>query len=216
MKSTTRRWPQLLPIVATACLLVVAMARPAVAEYCGREMPREVRFARGYTFIATFTGHRGERAAGIPSWDFLVERVFAGGDRPVAGPVRVALEVGRTTTLRGRCYPPRHLRVGERYLISKADLATFSSMSTVIWRLDNKVGAQLVRQYGSRHLHPRLAEPDTVAEVVALMAPEATLPPTDSASRSHGGGPAELMLVLAGSAIAGALAWVRRSRSASR
>lgn len=173
-------------------------------------MPSEVAFARGYTFIATLTAMRGETPESRPpSWDFAVERVFAGEDRPVQGPGAVAIVPGRTTTLDGRCYPPRHLHVGQRYLISKADLGTFSSMSTVAWELDANDRVHLVRQYGSRHLDPRIAEPTTLAEAVALMAPNAVLPPTDVASSGSPGDEATPLL-LAGAFAPGALTWIWR------
>lgn len=192
------------------CLLFATGTRPVLAENCERGMPSEVRFARGYTFVATLIAMRGETPESRPpSWDFAVDRVFAGEDRPVTSPVYHAIKPGATTTFDGRCYPPRHLRIGQRYLISKGDLVTFASMSTVAWELDANDRVHLVRQYGSHNLDPRIAGPTTLAEAVALMAPNTVLPPTDAAKIGSPDGDAAPLLLTA-TFVIGALGWVRR------
>jgi hypothetical protein len=204
-------------LLALVASLVLA-AQPASAEYCGPQMPEQVRFARGYTFIGTLTEmRRGGTPA--PSWDFRVERIFAGSDRlpPPTDPAYVVFEPGEITSLDGRCYPPRGLRIGTRYLVSDATLATFSSMSTVVWEVLPHGRVRLLRQYGSRGMDPRFASPTTVAEAVALMARGAELPPTDvldsaagTPDRSFPSG----LVMLAG--LLGAVAWWGRGRSLDR
>jgi hypothetical protein len=187
----------------------------AAAEPCNSEMPREIKFAQGYTFIATLTAHHGETPESRPpGWTFAVERVFAGEDRPVTSPIHVAITPGHITKFDGRCAPVQHLQVGHRYLISKADLLTFSSMSTVAWELLPDDRIRLVLEYGGRNADARLFQPRTLAEAVALMAPNA-LPPTDlmrDPVLSTDSGP----LLITGASLLGACAWVLRSNRRAR
>ena len=201
-------------ITAVVLLVAAGLAFPGMTagQSCFPQMPPEIRLARGYTFVATYLGRH--RPSTVPAWDFAVERVFA--DKGLDYPSGVALVPGHTSTLDGRCAPMRHLEEGTRYLISKADLATFSSMSTVAWELLPGDRVRLLRQYGSRDMDPRFAKPKTLDEAVALMIPRAREPAADptldplDASRS----PVAGLLRLAWDPIVEAIEWLSEQLAA--
>lgn len=185
------RFSSLLSRVLAACgllaLLIGTSATPAAAEPCDNVMPMSVVDARGYTFVGTLSAKNEDWIGGArpPSWTFVVEQVFAGENHLVLSPMHIAIRPAHSTTLIGACAPVLHLVVGRRYLISKADLLTFSSASTVAWSVNADGTVDLVREYGSRRMDPRFAQPKTRAEAVALMVPGLPQPTRGRSSRRH-------------------------------
>jgi hypothetical protein len=201
----------LIAALGCAWLLLLLVAAPGSAENCEAVMPSQVRFARGYTFVATLAAKHPPVGALAPVWDFAVERVFVGADRPMTSPVHKVVRAGATTSFYvGGCYPVRGLRVGHRYIVSKADLVTFSSMSTVVWEVLRGGRVRLLRQYGSRDLDPRIAQPTTLRDAVALMAPHADLPRTDGTDAGHVAGQGPVLTLMAG--LLGAAVYRKRRR----
>ncbi|MEA2623163.1 MAG: hypothetical protein QOH61_2073 [Chloroflexota bacterium] len=183
-------------VVGLACLLV-GISGPVRADACILEMPPDVRFARGYTFIATFTSHRRMTAAGsAASWTFAVEEVFAGGDGPMTKPpYNISLKPATDITFSGNgCAEPRHLHLGDRYLVSTGLLDRITTPYSVFWEIDDAGDIRLVREYTQLgwQMDPRFDEPRTLAEAVALMAPGAELPPTDALAADRPSGDASV------------------------
>jgi hypothetical protein len=168
--------------VGVCLLALVWSVAPTRAEYCAAEMPARVAFARGYLFLGRLLARHPEGVQ-PPTWDFHVERIYAGADDhpPPGDPYYIRFEEEGVASLGDRCYPPRGLRIGHRYLISDATLNTFSSLSSVVWEVLPRGRVRLLRQYRSRNMDPRLARPTTVSDVIALMTPRAGLPATDAA-----------------------------------
>jgi hypothetical protein len=109
---------------------------PHLPNPVGPECPSVLRLRATTPFIGTLVAHALESRQAPESWDFAVERVFAGADRPVTSPILIAVRRGRVTHFEERCYPPTHLHIGQRYLVSTQALGEFSSMYTVLWALD--------------------------------------------------------------------------------
>lgn len=188
---------------AARCALVLAVVTGAIAgqalwapglvhaEWCGPTMPQKVNFARGYLFTGVLEAKHpeGQRP---PSWEFMVERIYAGVEPPPDSPLHHDFEEGETLTLADRCYPPKGLRIGGRYLVSIAAIGSFASQSTVVWEVLPHGRVRLLRQYGSRpvgtwrtyplgrRVDPRILVPITVRQAVRLMTPPGELPPTDT------------------------------------
>lgn len=181
------------------------------AESCGATMPERAGFARGYMFTGILVAKHPETVA-PPAWDFMVERIHAGEGNvaPPGDPYHVRFEEGKILTLADRCYPPRGLHIGRRYLVSIAAIGSFASQSTVVWEVRSHGRVRLLRQYHSKpvarwrnfrplrpRMDPRLLGPRTVREAIALMMPPGELPPTDTASLDTGAPEAASIVVRA-------------------
>ncbi len=202
MKRVAAILPRALICCTTALIIAVgagtgqalwAAVRVAAEELCGPSMPERAGFARGYMFTGILVAKHPETVA-PPAWDFMVERIHAGEGNvaPPGDPYHVQFEEGKILTLDDRCYPPRGLRIGKRYLVSIAAIGSFASQSTVVWEVRPHGRVRLLRQYHSkpvatwrtypstRRMDPRLLGPRTVREAIALMMPPGELPPTDT------------------------------------
>ncbi len=199
-------------VVSASALVGHALWLPshAAAEWCGPTMPAKASFARGYMFTGILVAKRPQ-GVHPPAWDFRVETIHAGAGNvaPPGDPYHIRFEEGTTLTLDDRCYPPRGLRIGRRYLVSVAAIGSFASQSTVVWEVRPHGRVRLLRQYGSRpvgtwrtfpltrRMDPRLLEPTTVREAIALMMPPGELPPTDTALPDTGAPDAASIVVRA-------------------
>lgn len=75
---------------ASRCALVLAVVTGAIAgqalwapglvqaEWCGPTMPQKVNFARGYMSTGVLEATEPEERPGPPSWEFMVEKNYAG------------------------------------------------------------------------------------------------------------------------------------------
>jgi hypothetical protein len=168
---TVRVW-----VRAAVVLLVISAslsARSTLAEPCIASLPDSLGAARGYLFIATLTAV--DPGQSISSWTFHVTKVYAGAQPP--GPHRPeVVRVNSTLTFRESCADVRGLDPGATYLLSKFDLHSFSAPTTVVWTVSGQA-VHLVVSYPDAPYDPRLNNPSTIVEAVALMSSD--LPPTD-------------------------------------
>lgn len=162
--------------VAVWVLLAFATTPASAGGVCYVRMPQNIRDAQGFTFTATLLAKTDGPDF---SWTLAVEHVFKGADRDPQGELNITVRPGQQTTLYdGGCANVEHLEVGQRYVISKRDLVTFSAASTAVWKLEGN-RAQLIRMYPGEAFDRRLTAPKTLDQVLDLMAP-GTLPPTST------------------------------------
>jgi hypothetical protein len=180
--SMSRRAWRLAAVAVLAMAGVAQPARVARADMCSAQMPDRVSDIRGYTFIGTVieVDHpRADPEAGPTTYTFKVEDVLAFNSDPDPNPRGLTSREGGPVSLYGEsCDGIRHLEVGARYLFSTSYLSSPTGPESAAWQL---VGdkAKLVRMF-PRLGADQLAAADTVQEALALAAPDAAPPPTDS------------------------------------
>ena len=155
------------------CLTIsgAAVNTNVLADTCEFGSPASVQDVRGYAFIGTLTAIR---PLGVKRYVFDVETILA---KP-AGAQVPGYRAGGTLTIHSeQCIGVYRLVKNGRYLLSTVDIEGAPMKSSAVWRLYGN-DAHLVRmsrQPGALEL----ANADTVDEAVALVAPDAVLPPTD-------------------------------------
>jgi hypothetical protein len=228
MRQVARTW------LVVACLLggavlTLGAPTPVVAENpCAPRAPTFAAEVRGQAWSGVVLGIKRQRRPAGGGWDtatitFRVERVYR--DRPHVRRGAVDLAPGGVITIFGEgcsTHPALGLKRGDRYLFSTGTLWREPSWpgtnisTAAAWRLHGD-RATLVKAMYFRNqrdeLWPGFAEADTLAEVLAIVAPNA--PATDAVTApvpgvpSTGNGP-PWPVALAG----GAGAWLvlRRAR----
>jgi hypothetical protein len=206
--------PALLALVTGVLIALgttTALAEPP--EICGRAQPTNLPSVRGFAWTGTVTRLRSQG-----SIIFNVDHVYAydpTAGAPPAGPLRAGepLRLGNTS-----CNPITGLVVNRRYLVStrSIDRDGPQTIQTVIWELDGDRASFLHMYAHEFHLPIQLVAADTLAAAIALVAPGAALPPTDSspeAAAGYAGTPLALPVVFAFGFVMAMLRLFRRRSS---
>jgi hypothetical protein len=163
-------------------LMMIAGAEPALAEnVCVSLMPSDVADVQGYTWVGTIT-RTGSTI------NFGVEHVYANHGAPGTSNMR-KLESGSALDLPVEPCNDRlaGFAVGDRYLMTTSSLDTPTSDLSAAWRLVGE-RATFLLMHADKKFDTRLAAVKTLRDALALVAPDATLPPTStspSSVRSH-------------------------------
>lgn len=180
MLSTVRGVGRSLCLLLVGCslLAVAAPIRGAIAQDCNLEPGRPVDAAsvRGTAFIGTFRGD--------DTWD--VEETLAGDP------------LGDTLEYDADPCQPLDFVAGVRYLVSTSSPERPDSYTTVAYRLLPDDHARLVQFESAvpRELYPPEFRVGTLAEAIALVAPDAVLPDTSTADPGLLDGVASLLASL--------------------
>jgi hypothetical protein len=146
--------------LATASVLVSAVAQPVFACTTDVEGLRSVADGRGFTFIAQVvtiaTVHDPNLVHGQKRTTLAVKRVFAG---------KVPDQV---TWLTDICHQPRDFVVGGRYLLSTSDLDQPTVEQLVAWRVSID-HLRLIVFEGEGYYPTSIRRVTTISEAVALM-----------------------------------------------
>jgi hypothetical protein len=177
------------PIVVTGALLgilaLLAGVAPAFAENpCNEETPHDLADVIGYTWSGTITSIKGAQIS------MKIDHVYAnGGHGPYPLP---EFRAGNTLLLvNDDCSRVFGLSAGPRYLMSTHDpnpwvrpdgtqIHTIVRPEFIAWELHGSK-ASLVDSGGLRPFLPEFLKPRTLTEALALIAPDAVMPPTDAA-----------------------------------
>ena len=185
----------LLPIVV---LGVLGSAAVRADDTCGPVMPRKLAWVRGYTFSGTVTRiapaipgsyPRLDPASGVDMFfTFRLDHVYAQPqdakpDTAETNPDGIVLQAGGSLRLNGEsCDGIRGFRAGVHYLVSVGTLSNPVGPTSAAWQLDGDQ-ARLVPMYpagAASHMARLLAAAQTLRDALALVAPEASLPPTST------------------------------------
>lgn len=181
--------------VLVAALLVVLAALvstfPVDAQAACPGSPKDVADARGYTFLGTVTKWTSDASVEPPLRfvTFDVTTVYTGATngtrgedpRPGDGRLNEVLRAGHALTVSAPTGDGiRNLRVGTRYLVSGSSIDTALQCDHVAWRIADG-SARFVKMSDERG-DSRFSQVRTLDEAVALMAPDAALPPTSTAA----------------------------------
>jgi hypothetical protein len=193
MRQGARAWLVVAGLLGGAVLALGAPAPIAAENPCAPWAPEGPREVRGQAWSGVVLRIERERRPAREGFDtatitFRVERVYR--DHPEARRGAVDLAPGRVIMITGESctrHPAPGLHRGNRYLLSTSTLhqeVTWPGNNidtTAAWRLDGD-RATLVTAMYYRHqrneLWPGFAEADTIAEVLAIVAPNA--PATDA------------------------------------
>jgi hypothetical protein len=181
------RWLAAAGAAGIVALIGLVAPRPIAAEACQREMPSSVQNVLGFTFTGVLSAIDQVDTPGVGirgRWTFEVDHVYAGAD--VRYPDGTRLVKGHSITFDEFCAPLMQVATGRRYLVSKADLFEWTSPTTVAWELLAHDRVRLVREYDSSNMDPRFAQPTTLQEALALVAPDARVPDTDALGPTEG------------------------------
>jgi hypothetical protein len=179
-------------VMAAASVVAITFAVPADSiraedpNVCFRVGPGSARAVRGYTFSGRVTHvRRGDDAQGKPagSIDIRVEHVYAAsGEQPLLSGLHLA--AGTSVRIPNRsCAPLRGLNVGNRYLVSSSRINGDgpTTFETAAWLLAGQGAAFVDMGYvNDKILDPRLPRAGSLQEALALVAPDAVPPPTES------------------------------------
>jgi hypothetical protein len=202
MRHVARTW------LVAACLFgwaVLALGAPApvVAENpCAPRAPTFAAEVRGQAWSGVVLGIVRQRRPPGGGWDtatitFRVERVYR--DRPQRRRGAVDLMPGGVITIFGEgcsTHPALGLKRGGRYLVSAGTLwrepfwPGTNISPAAAWRLHGDRATLVTAMYDRDQwdeLWPGFAEADSLAEVLAIVAPNA--PATDAATAPLPGGP---------------------------
>jgi hypothetical protein len=149
----------------------------ANADQCRPHMPDRASDAQGYTFLGNVTAIAARTSDELGSFTFAVDRVFANANDPATNPNQLVLRAGTPLILpSASCEGIRGFRTGEQYLVSTSNLLEPAGPDSVAWLVTGE-DLLLVRMYPLLG-DERLADAHTLAEALALVAPDAAVPPT--------------------------------------